>query len=75
MDTSTHIHDDIEIAMYWRDYVLLPLLGFFATVFIIVQSGSILYPLIGYLVAMAIVGTILVRHHRAYATITGISQP
>lgn len=75
MDTATHIHDDIETAMYWRDYVLLPLLGFFATVFIIVQSGSILYPLIGYIVAMTIVATILVRHHQGYTTIMDAPQP
>lgn len=57
---------EIEELTYWRDYVLLPLLGFFLTVFVIAASGSIIYPLIGYVIAMVAVGAALARQKRKY---------
>lgn len=56
---------DIEVAMYWRDYVLLPLLGFFMTVMVIIATGSVLYPLIGFVVAMVVIFTIFHYQDRA----------
>lgn len=56
---------DIEVAMYWRDYVLLPLLGFFMTVMMIIATGSVLYPLIGFVVAMGIMFTAFHYQDRA----------
>lgn len=58
---------EIEELMYWRDYVLLPLLGFFLTSLVIIASGSIIYPLIGYVIALTIVGTVLTRQQKEYA--------
>jgi len=58
--------EEVENLMFWRDYVVLPLLGFFLTVFVIIATGSIVYPLIGYVIALAIVGTVLGLQQREY---------